>query len=108
MKIKIAIDSVLGWKRCDQLEKLGYNIVVIAGEAESDSSWMKRASDAGATFVISNDSDIPRLIERESYPMVWVDFPTDREFDKSRLVIYVHKVIRFKLLMFEKILSEAV
>lgn len=108
MKIKIAIDGNLGRKRVKELTHLGYDIVVTAGLSECDLMWMHRAWAAGAVFVVSNDSDIPRIIEREGYPMCWIDYPNDNPLYKECLVKYVHQMIKFKLKMYKRVISEAI
>jgi hypothetical protein len=73
-KIKVAIDESIGSALAKKIEGRGYQIVTRAGHAETDESWMKRALQSGALFVISPDLDIPSMIERENLPMVWIDF----------------------------------
>lgn len=73
-KIKVAIDESIGAGLAKKIEGRGYQIVCRAGHAETDESWMKRALQAGALFIISPDLDIPSMIERENLPMVWIDF----------------------------------
>lgn len=74
VKIKVAIDESIGAALAKKIEGRGYHIVARAGHAETDESWMKRALQAGAVFIISPDLDIPSMIERENLPMVWIDF----------------------------------
>lgn len=73
-KIKIAIDESVGVAMAKRIKSKGYEIVCKAGNAEPDDVWMKRALAAGAMFIVSPDLDIPSMIERENYPMVWIDF----------------------------------
>lgn len=73
-RIKIAIDESIGSSLCRKLEEKGYKVVVRAGHAETDDSWMKRALAKGALFIVSPDLDIPSMIEKEGYPMVWIDY----------------------------------
>lgn len=72
--IKIALDQSIGHVRAQQLKKLGYEIVCRAVGSEPDEIWLKRALDAGALYIISPDLDIPCLIERLNYPMIWIDY----------------------------------
>ena len=74
VKIKVAIDESIGAALAKKIEARGYQIVTRAGHAETDESWMKRALNADALFIISPDLDIPSMIERENLPMVWIDF----------------------------------
>ena len=107
MSIKIAVDCNIGKRRKAELIELGYDVVVVAEDGEADSLWVYKAFDKGARFVISNDLDIPRILEREGYPMVWVNYPNDNAYFKEWLVQYVDQMIRFKLKTFAKIIEEA-
>ncbi len=95
--INVALDQCIGWKRIRALKELGYNIVAMAEDAEPDKVWMNRAFANGALFVISPDLDIPNIIEREQYPMIWIDYPHYNKDLKGDLVSYVDKKIKFKL-----------
>ena len=106
MKSKIALDCNIGKKRKAELEGLGYTVVVVASDGEKDELWLHRAFSEGARFVVSNDFDIPRTIEREGYPMVWINYPSDVPYFKEWLVEYIDQMIRFKLKFFAKILEE--
>lgn len=106
MRVKIALDTNVGKRRYDELVGLGYIIVCVAQEAETDKDWMYRAFNNGARFVISNDLDVPKLIETEGYPMCWINYPNDNPKYKNWLVQYCDQVIRFKLKVFENILGE--
>jgi len=75
--ITIALDVCVGRRRRERLEQMGYKIVVIAQPSEADKDWLNRAFAEGAFFVVSADLDIPKLIEREKYPMCWVEYPKD-------------------------------
>jgi hypothetical protein len=105
--IKIALDCNIGKKRKAELIGLGYDVVVVAQDAEEDELWLHRAFSGGARFVVSNDFDVPRLIEKEGYPMVWVNYPNDNAYFKEWLVQYIDQMIRFKLKVFKNILEEA-
>lgn len=107
MKLKIAIDTNLGKKRCGELIGLGYDVVTVAQSSEPDIDWVYRAFNSGARFIVSNDLDIPKLIEREGYPMVWINYPNDNPYFKEWLVEYIDQMIRFKLNVFKKIIEEA-
>lgn len=108
-KIKIAIDESIGAALSKKIAARGYEIVVRAGHAETDESWMKRALDAEALFIISPDLDIPSMIEREGLPMVWIDFlfaghinPTlkaemPKEQKHAIWCQYLHDRIQYKL-----------
>lgn len=106
MKIKIALDCNIGKKRYQEFIDLGYAVVSIAKEGEPDDQWVGRAFNAGARFVISNDGDVPKIIEVKGYPMIWIDFPTDGPLRQKLLVDYVDQMINFKLKVFHKILEE--
>lgn len=107
MKLKIALDTNVGKKRYEEFIGLGYDIVVVAEQAEKDCDWVARAHKAGARFLISNDVDIPKLIERTGYPMFWVNYPNDNPQFKEWLVEYCDQVIKFKLNVFKNVLKEA-
>jgi|ERR1035437_805954 hypothetical protein len=107
MSIKIALDCNIGKRRKAELEGLGYNVVVVANDAEEDALWLHRAFSNGSRFVISNDLDVPKILEREGYPMVWVNYPNDNAYFKDWLVQYIDQMIRFKLKTFAKIIEEA-
>lgn len=72
--IKIAIDQSISYHKANGLRALGYEIVCQARDAEPDHSWMRRAYSKGALFVVSPDLDIPNTIEKQNYPMVWIDY----------------------------------
>jgi hypothetical protein len=73
-RICIALDESVGFAKTEQLKRMGYNVVAIARHAEKDVDWLNRAFANGALFVVSPDLDIPNLIERENYPMIWIDY----------------------------------
>jgi hypothetical protein len=98
--INIALDQSVGKIRAKELEKLGYNVVCIAEHGESDVDWMNRAFINHALFVVSPDMDIPKLIEKEGYPMVWINYPSDVPELKDNLVQYIHNRINIKRYMF--------
>lgn len=111
--IKVAVDESIGGALTKKIHERGYDVVVRAGHAETDDSWMKRALAEGAIFVISPDLDIPSMIERENMPMVWIDFlfagnvnPTlNAEMPKAQKheiwLQYVHDRIQSKLKFFK-------
>jgi hypothetical protein len=99
-KINLAIDIQIGGKRKKLLESMGYNVVYSAGHKESDEDWLNRAFSEGAHFCISNDADIPRLIEKHKYPMVWIDYPY-MTIPSDELVQNIDESIRFKLRLFK-------
>lgn len=113
-KIKVAIDESIGAALARKIAARGYEIVVRAGHAETDESWMKRALNAEALFIISPDLDIPSMIEREGLPMVWIDFlfaghvnPTlNAEMPKEQKHAiwcqYLHDRIQYKLRFLNK------
>jgi len=107
MSIKIALDANIGKKRCQDLTDLSYEVVTVAQEAEDDSEWVHKAFKAGARFVVSNDIDIPKIIERSGYPMIWVNYPNDNAYYKDWLVEYIDQAIRFKINFFKRIIEEA-
>lgn len=102
--INIAVDQCVGIKKVRQLESLGYKVVVVAANSEPDESWIHRALECGALFVIGADRDIPVIIEQEMYPMVWVDWPDYNKEARTNLVSYVDKRIKFKLDFFHGLL----
>jgi hypothetical protein len=107
MSVKIALDGNIGKKRCNELIGLGYNVVTIAQTSEADEEWVYKAFNAGARFIVSNDFDIPKLIEKEGYPMVWINYPMDNLLYKDWLVQYLDQMIRFKINFFKRIVEEA-
>lgn len=118
-KIKVAVDESIGKDMASRIRAFGYEIVCVAGHAEPDNVWMKRAKDKGALFIISPDLDIPSIIERENYPMVWIDFlfakevyPTiDQELrDEKRKMWsqYVHDRIQAKTKFLNSVFRERV
>jgi hypothetical protein len=107
MSIKIALDCNIGKKRKAELIDLGYDVVVVAEDGEADVLWVHRAFSGGARFVVSNDLDVPKILEREGYPMVWVNYPNDNAYFKDWLVQYIDQMVRFKLKIFQKIIEES-
>jgi hypothetical protein len=107
MKIKIAVDSNIGNKRIHDLSNIGYEVVVVAKPAEKDVDWMERANKAEARFIISNDSDVPRLIENRFYAMMWVNYPGDNPLYKESLVKYIDQMIKYKLQICKLLFLEA-
>ena len=108
MKLKIALDTNVGKRRHEEFVDLGYDVVVVAQGSEPDIDWVQRAFMANARFIVSNDVDIPKILERQGYPMVWVNYPNDNPYFKSWLVEYVDQAIKFKLNLFKRILEESV
>jgi hypothetical protein len=111
--IRVALDESVGNAMARRIEELGYKIVCRAGPAELDTVWLKRALDQRALFIVSPDLDIPSLIEKENYPMIWIDFlfasnvnPTiqtqTRDVKRGIWVQYVHDRIQAKLKFFNK------
>lgn len=96
--IKIALDESIGFRKTNSLKNMGYDVVCIARHAEKDVDWLNRAFANGALFVVSPDLDIPNYIERENYPMIWIDYlhvpdsKTGKEWAK-----YVDGRIKFKM-----------
>lgn len=106
MKVRIALDQSVGRRRAIDLVNMGYVVVVVAKASETDESWVNRAFAEGAQFAISPDLDIPRLIEKQSYPMTWINYPSDDEAHKNDLVKYIDQRIKFKMDMFKSMVSE--
>lgn len=104
--INIALDVGVGRKRAKQLEEMGYKVVCVANHGEPDEQWMDRAFTSNALFVISPDFDIPRIIEKEGYPMSWIDFPSNTPELKFSLVDYINNRISLKLRMFKMVGGE--
>lgn len=102
-KIKIAIDVPVGRKRRDKLIRMGYDVVCEAKPKETDDSWLNRAFVNGAIFAVSADSDVPRLIERNLYPMTWILYPLDFGIPQSEMVSHVDKAIKHKIRMFNNL-----
>lgn len=102
-RIKIALDESIGFKKTDRLRNMGYEVVAIARHAEKDVDWLNRAFANGALFVVSPDLDIPNLIERESYPMIWIDYLhiPDSKGGKD-WAQYVQERIKFKIRFLEE------
>jgi hypothetical protein len=101
--VNIAIDQCIGIKRMKQLQSLGYNVVTRAESSEKDSSWMNRAFANGALFVISADMDIPKIIEVEKYPMIWIDCPHHNKNLGCDVITYIDNMIKFKLQFFRDV-----
>lgn len=102
MNVNIALDQCVGYKRAEQLRQLGYNVVCMANQGESDQDWMKRAHEKKALFAISADSDIPKIIEKQTYPMCWIIYPIDDMELKKDLIGYVDRMIKFKILFYSQ------
>jgi len=101
--INIALDVCVGRKRRERLEQMGYKIVVIAQPSEADKDWLNRAFAEGAFFVVSADLDIPKLIEREKYPMCWVEYPNEvAEQYKDQMVEHIDSTIKRKTEVFKQ------
>lgn len=97
-KIRIALDESVGFTKTNSLKDMGYEIVCIAKPAEDDIVWLNRAFAAGALFVISPDLDIPNLIEKENYPMIWIDYlHIPNEKGKKHWAQYVDGRIKSKI-----------
>lgn len=96
-KIKIAIDVTVGKKNANYLKSIGYEIVCVAKMAEEDEVWLAKAYINGALFIISPDVDIPRIIERKKYPMMWVEYPQNIKDIKEELIEVVRRSIEFKM-----------
>lgn len=102
MKELIALDVGVGFRRKKELEALGYVVVAVARDSETDDSWLNRAFVSGAQFAVSADLDIPRLIETNRYPMVWINYPSNEKGMGDLLVNYIDQTIRFKVDLFKK------
>ncbi len=101
MKARLALDTAVGQRRVTELIQLGYVIVAIAKPKESDESWLNRAFAEGAQFAISPDLDIPRLIEQNNYPMIWINYPSDKAQFKDDMVSYIDKSVKTKTQTFK-------
>lgn len=106
MKPHIALDVGIGYRRKRSLEYMGYKIVVVAAESESDDSWVNRAFAAGARFVVSPDLDIPKIIELNRYPMIWINYPSNDKNMADLLVKYIDDSIGMKLKLFKELTEE--
>lgn len=106
MKTIIAVDVAIGKKRKKIFESMGYEVVVCARDSETDESWLNRAFAAGAQYIVSPDMDIPRLIENNRYPMVWINFPVHEMEMKDLLTDYVNDSIEHKKRLFTDLTSE--
>lgn len=100
MKPAIALDVGVGYRRKKELESLGYKVVVVARDSETDDSWLNRSFVEGAKFVISADLDIPKLVEINGYPMVWINYPSNEPGMADLLVKYIDDTIAMKLRLF--------
>lgn len=100
-RIKIAVDVCVGRNKMAELTMRGYEVVVSARESESDESWLNRALTNGAKFAISQDADVPRLIERRKMAMVWIDYPIDLPEHKPDMIGYIESMIKFKMKLFK-------
>ena len=101
--VRIALDESVGQAKYIQLKNMGYEVVCIAKHAEMDVDWLNRAFTNGALFVVSPDLDIPNLIEKENYPMIWIDYlhvPKEKNGGKS-WAQYVDQRIKAKLAFFK-------
>jgi hypothetical protein len=97
-KVRIALDESIGFAKTNSLKNMGYDIVAIARHAEKDVDWLNRAFANGALFVVSPDLDIPNLIEKENYPMIWIDYlHIPKEKGEKHWAQYVDKRIKFKI-----------
>ncbi|NJO48158.1 MAG: hypothetical protein HC840_00420 [Leptolyngbyaceae cyanobacterium RM2_2_4] len=105
MKQSIALAVGVGYRRKRQLESWGYKAVVVARDSETDDSWLNRAFVAGAKFAISADLDIPKLIEINKYPMVWINYPSNEPGMGELLTKYIDDSIKFKLRFFKDLTS---
>lgn len=106
MKQRIALDVGVGFRRKKELEDLGYKVVVVARDSETDDSWLNRAFVEGARFAVSADLDIPRLIETCKYPMVWINYPSNDKGSNDILVKYIDDTVKFKVKCFSDWASE--
>lgn len=106
MSIRIALDQAVGRRRAEELINMGYHVTVMAKGSETDGSWLNRAFTSGASFAISPDLDIPRLIEKNSYPMVWISYPCDMPEHRGNEVKYIDETIKFKMKFFRDIIGE--
>lgn len=108
MKAKLALDTAVGQRRVTELIQLGYSIVVIARESETDESWLNRAFVEGAQFAISPDLDVPRLIEQNNYPMIWINYPSDKAKFVGDLVDYIDMSVKTKTNVFRNFTGEPI
>lgn len=106
MKQIIALDVGVGFRRKKQLESWGYKVVVVARDSETDDSWLNRAFVEGAKFAISADLDIPKLIETQKYPMVWINYPSNEPGMGELLTKYIDDSIKFKLRLFKDLTTD--
>lgn len=74
--MKIAVDVSFPIGKSKDMAKYGYQVVTQARHAEPDEDWVCRALAQGAEVFISQDLDIPVILERlEVYDTVWMSVP---------------------------------
>lgn len=96
--IKIAVDQCVGYRGIKWLKKQGYEVVYAAKHAQPDAEWVSHAFHLDALVIISGDMDIPRIIDTEEYPMIWVSYPNDtNEVPSNKFLEHVDRKIRKKL-----------
>lgn len=62
--MRLAFDQNVSNKELGRIARLGYEIVYVAGDGESDEEWLRKAIDLGAERVYSSDLDIPNLLDK--------------------------------------------
>ena len=73
--MNIAVDVGVSEKTIAALQGTGFKVVAQAEQGEDDESWVIRAINNGADIIVSSDLDIPNLLDRYEYPVVWLELP---------------------------------
>lgn len=68
---RMAFDENIGDKEIGQYARAGAVIVYVSPAGTDDETWLQDAWAAGADVVVSNDSDIGNIIQKENYDMTW-------------------------------------
>ena len=62
--MKVALDVNVSNYVIGQIARLGDEIVCVAQSSESDHDWVGRAVDKGAEVIVSQDLDVPNLLDK--------------------------------------------
>ena len=85
MIIKIACDNNVGNRHVEALEKQGFNTVVRAYDRD-DILWVDEALDLKVQVIISNDLDVPNILDRYRSKVYWIQWDSQKPLVFDRVM----------------------
>lgn len=84
MGMRIAVDVNISNRDIGDLARYGHAIVCVAGHGEEDWRWLERALERDVDVVISQDLDIPNLLDQWNVAQDVIWFESLEDFKQWR------------------------